>query len=98
MARQTSHHSKYGFERKPPGGGRGRVTAFWSVVGIVLVAAVLSVTLDASMRLSRPSPTMTDLAPPQPMAFIPLTGEVDFNDRFSAEKRSAKSEELPAQF
>ena len=98
MARQTSLFSQPGLEIKPPGLGRMRVTAFWSVVGIVLVAAVLSVTLDTSLRISRPPATMENLAPPQPMAFIPLTGEVDFNDRFAAEKRSAKLEELPAQF
>lgn len=98
MARQASHFSQSGFEQKPTGGGRTRVTAFWSVVGIVVVAAILSVSLDSSLRLSPASVVPTNLAAPQPDAFIPLTGEADFINRFASEKRNAKAEELPSQF
>ncbi len=97
MARQATRFSQSGFEDKPPG-GRMRVTAFWSVVGIVVVAAILSVALDSSLRISPASAAPMSLAAPQPAAFIPMTGEVDFIDRFAAEKRNAKAEELPAQF
>jgi hypothetical protein len=99
MARHTSSFSHSGFESKPPARSRMRVAAFWSIVGIVVTAAVLSVSLDTSLRSSPASTAAaTSLALPQPASFIPLTGEVEFIDRFAAEKRSAKAEELPSQF
>ena len=98
MARQATRFSQSGFENKPPGNSRMRVTAFWSVVGIVVVAAMLSVALDSSLRIGSATAAPMNLTAPQPAAFIPMTGEVDFIDRFAAEKRNARAEELPAQF
>lgn len=78
-----------------------RVTAFWSVVGIVSVAALISVTVESSFRttIAGASPASSmNLISAKPVTFIPLTGEPDFNDRFVDEKRNAVHAELPAQF
>lgn len=74
-----------------------RVTAFWCVVGILTVAALLSVSVESSLHATSTAPQM-NLAPPQPVTFIPFTGEPDFNERFIPQKRSAREEALPAQF
>ena len=90
--------------RKRPGARGWRVTAFWCVVGIVTVAAILFVSVESSLRMvpafagtSNAAGPM-NLSAPAGVTFIPLTGEVDFNERFSDEKREAKTHELPAQF
>ena len=78
-----------------------RVPAFWCVVGIVTAAAILSVTVESSLRMAPASANAAgsmNFSAPAGVTFIPLTGEVDFNERFSEEKREAKIHELPAQF
>ena len=90
--------------RKRTGARGWRVTAFWCVVGIVTVAALLSVSVESSLRMAPASASTANAAGPMNFSapagatFIPLTGEVDFNERFSNEKRDAKTQELPAQF
>ncbi len=101
MAKQTSEFLSPEPPREPEGGKSWRTTAFWSVVGIVSVAALISVTVESSFRTAvagvSPAPSMS-LNSAQTMTFIPLTGEPDFNDRFGPEKRKAQQDELPAQF
>lgn len=101
MAKQTSEFLSPDSPRQLEDRMSWRVTAFWSVVGIVSVAALISVTVESSFRTAikgaSPAPSM-NLNSRQTVTFIPMTGEVDFNDRFPAEKRSAKTEELPSQF
>lgn len=78
-----------------------RVPAFWCVVGIVIVAAILSVSVESSLRMAAASANAAgpmNFSASAGVTFIPLSGEVDFNERFSDEKRAAKSYELPAQF
>ena len=75
-----------------------RITAFWSVVGIVTVAALVSVGGESRARHAPSAAPEMNLAAPQPVTFIPYTGEPDFNDRFVPEKRNAKAEALPEQF
>ena len=104
MANHNAQPRSDQLPRKRTGTRGWRVTAFWCVVGIVTAAAILSVSVESSLRIAPASASTATAAgsmnfsAPAGVTFIPLTGEVDFNERFSNEKREAKSQELPAQF
>lgn len=98
MAKQTPRSLPPEPPHQPGGGKQWRITAFWSVVGIVTVAAILSVSVESKLQISPAAAAPMSLAPSQATDFIPSPRDFDFNNLFGKEKRDAKAEELPPQF